>query len=121
MKISVFASAVAVSLAALTGAVSASGLVPGSDTSDRAADSIAVNSVIRGETAAAPSATVTETRSFGYPAATGEAVNLVPGSRFETHAADSNAVNSVIRGNYGAGYTAGAPTVVRIVPGSDSF
>ncbi|RIY02121.1 hypothetical protein D3218_07445 [Aureimonas flava] len=121
MKISVFASAVVVSLAALTGAASASGLIPGSDTYERAADGVAVNSVIRGETAAAPRATVVETRSFGYPAATGAAVNVVPGSRFETRAADSNAVNSVIRGDARGSYVPSEAVLVRIVPGSDSF
>lgn len=121
MKISVFASAVVISLATLTGAASAAGIVPGSDTAERAADSVAVNSVIRGETAAAPGATVVETRSFGYPAATGEAVGVVPGSRFQTRAADSNAVNSVIRGNFHGGYTGGTVVPVVIVPGSDSF
>ncbi len=121
MKISTFASAVVVSLAALTGAASAQGIVPGSDTYVRAADGVAVNSVIRNETVAAPSATVTETRSYGFPVTTGAAVNVVPGSRFETRAADSNAVNGVIRGDYRGAYTASEVVSARVVPGSDSF
>ncbi len=121
MKISIFASAVVVSLAALTGAASASGIVPGSDTYVRAADGVAVNSVIRGETAAAPSATVTETRSFGFPASTGATVSLVPGSRHETRAADSNAVNGVIRGDFHGNYAGSTPVAGAFIPGSDSF
>ncbi|MBB3935832.1 hypothetical protein [Aureimonas phyllosphaerae] len=120
MKTSIFASAVVLSLAALTGVASANGIVPGSDTYERAADGVAVNSVIRGETVA-PRASVVESRSFGYPATEGAAVNVVPGSRYETRAIDSNAVNSVIRGDYHAGYTASPVEQVRVVPGSDSF
>ncbi len=121
MKTSIFASAVVISLAALTGVASANGIVPGSDTYVRAADGAAVNSVIRGETAAAPRATVVESRSFGYPVTEGAAVNVVPGSRYENRAYDSNAVNSVIRGDYRGTAVASPVEQVRVVPGSDSF
>lgn len=122
MKISTFASAVVVSFAALTGVASASAIVPGSDTylAD-AQDNAAVNSVIRGDTVAAPRAVGSETRSYGYPVTSTDTVNVVPGSRYETRAIDSNAVNSVIRGDYRGSYTATEVVPVRVVPGSDSF
>ncbi|WP_182085450.1 hypothetical protein [Aureimonas sp. ME7] len=121
MKIVAFASAALVSLAALTGAASAAGVVPGSDYYTEAHADREANSVIRGETAAAPANTVTETRSFGYPASTGATVNLIPGSRYQSRATQTNSINAVARGEYHNGYVAGAPVSGRFVPGSDSF
>ncbi|WP_279479973.1 hypothetical protein [Aureimonas sp. SK2] len=121
MKISIFASAVAVSLAALTGAASASSIIPGSDYFTEAQADHEANTVIRGETAAAPGATVTETRSFGFPASAGADRNLVPGSRFESRVEQNNSINAVARGDYHGGYTAAPTASVRVVPGSDSF
>ncbi|WP_062203836.1 hypothetical protein [Aureimonas sp. AU12] len=122
MKIIALASAAFVSLAALTGAASAAGIVPGSDHFTEARADYEANTVIVGTAnGRAPLAETNTTRTYGYPVVTGSEDGIIPGSRTTTHAEETRDLNNVARGVFNQGNVATPVARGAFVPGSSAF
>ena len=121
MKIVAFASAALVSFAALTGAASAAGIVPGSDHFTEARADCEANTVIVGaKQAPGLIANTGATQAYGYPT-TGSEDGIIPGSRTTTHAQETRDLNAVSRGTFHGGTVTVPVTNNNYVPGSGSF